>query len=269
MRLPTGQWQYREFFWGARDFWRRELVRLKYQNPGLIVDVDTIRSPSEKEPIYLTAEYESTDRQELEHIQPAAFPLQLSRIPPLRRWESERVRKKEKRTEETEKKEREDPVNKVYQLAKAIGIPKPYIAGFVTPMLDELKPISMTPEIQAHAPDSAIVTKAQPAVSPEEPQTTSSPTTTYSRTLTLPLAGLRATEIWHWLRQPQKLQYEGRSEKQNAMTAPWQKLCHFKEQAKIDRRLVAAGLVKRKQEEAEIAKARQIAQRVTENNAMV
>ena len=64
MRLPTGTYRGREYYAGARDFWRGHLQRLKFANPALHCNVETVRT-GENEPLYLSITYESPDRNAL------------------------------------------------------------------------------------------------------------------------------------------------------------------------------------------------------------
>lgn len=127
--------------------------------------------------------------------------------------------------------------------------------------LKVVKPVQFTSDILSHAPKDEITIKSQPAADASQPQSTSPPTAVYSRTLTTPIAGLRHTEIWQWIRQHTGLPDHHRTEKSEEHQ--WQDLLKFKKQAQKDRELVAEGLRVMRAEQAQLKKAKALADQMT------
>lgn len=240
MRLPTGTYRGREYYAGARDFWRGHLQRLKFANPSLSCNVETVRT-GENEPLYLSITYESPDRDSLSKLD-LKFPKPLARIQP------EVIT----RTEGDKKIQEASPLPKEVR-----DLPNP---NAPQPKPKTLLPIQMTPEILSHAPKDEIKTKAQPAPDPSAPQTTSPPETVYTRTVTLPLGGLRDNEIWLWIRQQLKIHHKKSLEGHEAQE--WIGLKEHRSKAEQDRRRVKEGMDAMKKEQMELKRAREAAARM-------
>lgn len=235
MRLPTGLYRGTEYYAGAREFWRNHLQRLKFSNPSLHCNVETVRS-GENEPLYLSITYESPDREALSKLN-LRFPKPLQRTKPLVRTRTEG----DKQIQET------SPVPKELKNPPSPDAPLPRVKT--------LTPVQMTAEIRAHAPKDEIKAKAQPAADPSGPQTTSAPETVFTRTVTLPLGGLRANEVWLWMRQQLDLHHEtlmmGKDKEE------WVRLARFRAEADKDRQRVKTGIDAMKREKLELKKARE------------
>jgi len=262
MRVPTGTFPNKEYYWGARDFWHKELRRLKYWNPALRTEVETIRN-GEDEPMYLTVEYESTDREALSQLKAYPLPKPQLKIRPRANNKKEREEQEQKLRQQIAE-SNPDPRKGQIQpksIAAQLGIQKlAFASDKPTPSPKLLKPVTLTPEILSHAPKDEITVKAQPAAEASSPQTTSPPQTTYSRSLTLPLAGVRHHEIWNWIRQHTGLP-DHRLRSHDEKIAYLQLVDH-KHRAAKDRQLVKAGVEAMKREEAELKKAREAADRM-------
>lgn len=265
MRVPTGTYPNKEYYWGARDFWHQELKRLKYWNPALKTEVETIRA-GEDEPMYLTVEYESTDREALSQLKAFPLPKPQLKIQPRANNRTEKQEQEQKLREQVAAMN-PDPRKKGQagalptSVAAQLGIQQlAFASNKPTPSPKDLKPVKLTPEILSHAPKDEITVKAQPAADASTPQTTSPPETTYSRTLTLPLAGLRHHEIWNWIRQHTGLGDHRRIPE--AEGSAYQALCGHKRRAAKDRHLVRTGVEAMKREEQELKKAREAAERM-------
>ncbi|KAK5101887.1 hypothetical protein LTS08_004346 [Lithohypha guttulata] len=265
MRVPTGEFPNKEWFYGARQFWRKEMQRLKYWNPALSTNVETVKH-GEKEPMYLTLEYESNNRDALEKIKAEPLPKPLLKIRPLRSHGRDMTLKRvmfadlRNMAPEDRLQKLQDTIPWIMQqLDNQVILHKEK-----TPKVKDIRPIKMTPELATHVPKDEIVVKAQPAADPSQPQSTSAPATLYSRKLSIPIAGLRHTEIWNWIRQHQGLRDHRR--RRGAEQRAWQSLCAFGEAAQKDRRRVKRGVKNKKKEEKQLKNARDAAARIAADN---
>ncbi|KAK5958285.1 hypothetical protein OHC33_000127 [Knufia fluminis] len=260
MRVPTGPYPNKEYYWGGRDFWHGELKRLKYWNPTLRTEIETIRN-RENEPMYLTVEYESTDREALSQLK--AYPLPKPQLKVKPRANN----KTEQQEQEQNLREQRSAADPDPRKAQPAAQPRSVVEGLgyhhlqkLTPSPKTLQPVKLTPEILSHAPSDEIKVKAQPVADASSPQTTSPPQTTYSRSLTIPLAGVRHTEIWNWIRQHTGLPDHRRIPAPEM--AEWQKVADHNRQAAKDRKLVKTGIDAMKREQLELKKAREAAERM-------
>lgn len=257
MRVPTGTHPDNVFYLGARRFWHEELRRLKYHNPALKTEVETATT-TEQGPCFLTVEYESTDRQALERLN-ISLPKPLLRI---RRAgtpaaESNQADKPKRVSRYKSQEPAQEPsTNSWIVKARELGVSKLVTGKMKMPSPESLRPIEMTPAVKDAAPKDEIVVKSQPLSSSSQPQSVSSPTMLYSRTLTLPLAAIRHTEIWNWLRQHTDLPYKGSSPEQKEAEKEHQEMLKFLAKADKDRQLVRAGFMAKKKEENDLKAAR-------------
>lgn len=264
MRVPTGTYPNKEYYWGARDFWHRELKRLKYHNPALKTEIETIRN-GENEPMYLTVEYESTDREALSQLKAFPLPKPQLKIKPRANNRTEQQEQEQKLREQiaamNPDPRKGQPAAQPKSIAAQLGIQQlAFASDKPTPSPKDLKPVKLTPEILSHAPKDEITVKAQPAADASSPQTTSPPQTIYARSLTLPLAGVRHHEIWNWIRQHTGLADHRRIPE--AEGSAYKALVGHKKRAAKDRKLVNAGVQAMKREEMELKKAREAAERM-------
>lgn len=272
MRLPSGEYKSWEYYRGARKFWHRELRSLKYWNPSLPVEVETVRTGS-NEPLYMTITYEAENASRLS--QTPQFPKPLLRI---------KAPRQASRRRQLPEGGQIEPDNAITAGAAEATTPTPSIEeskseatfeertyGNVlsttgdeetrADLISQIQPVSIPPHIAAVAPSDEIVTVAQPAADPSEPQTTSPPVVRYQRTLTLPLAALRGIDIFEWLRQPLLPEMSRKRSKINK--ADSQKLVggpKRREQSAEDRARVKRGVDAMKREQAEIRQAKAAAQ---------
>lgn len=262
MRVPTGPYPNKEYYWGARDFWHKELKRFKYWNPTLRTEVETIRN-GENEPMYLTVEYESTDRDALSQLKAFPLPKPQLKIKPRANSKTEQE-EQERQLRQQVAESNPDPRKGLIQpksIAAQLGIQQlAFATDKPTPSPKFLKPVTLTPDILSRAPKDEITVKAQPAAEASTPQTTSPPQTTYSRSLTLPLAGVRHHEIWNWIRQHTGL--PDHRARPTAEKVAYLELVNHKKRAAKDRQLVKGGVEAMKREEAELKKAREAADRM-------
>lgn len=269
--MPTGTCKSPGYYVGARDFWRMELQKLKYWNPSLTITVETVRDESGEAPMYLSVEYESSDKDELSKLKATPLPKPLFKLPARefrkrrgKSWPATPNAQKEKiiaqsHAETRQRRQETTPSVILEQLNGQL-----LLTNEPLPKVKLIKPITMTPDIASHAPSDEITIKAQPAADPSQPQSTSPPATVYSRTVTTPLAGLRHNEIWQWLRQHTGLPDHQPPTKEEEHK--WQELVKFKQQADKDRKMVKAGLKLMRGEQAQLRKAKALADQMAAEN---
>lgn len=234
MRLPTGEYEGLEWYSGARDFWRKELRRLQFWNPTLPTAVETIRTGS-NEPLYLSVQYQSPDQQALSQLKIKPYPkpqlhLKKSKVP--NPWSADPRRRQLPAR---------DPRHPV-----------------LSPKL--LEPVYVPDNVAQHAPKDEIkqITDSESSLSSQ--QAGSTPQTLYTRTVTLPLAGLRHIEIWNWIRQHTKL--SDHRVVPGEEIKDYRGVSQFRKQAALDRKRVKAGIDAMKREKLELKKAREAAERM-------
>lgn len=231
MRLPTGEYEGLEWYAGAREFWRKELRRIQFWNPTLPTAVETIRAGS-NEPLYLSVEYQSPDQQALSQLKIKPYPkpqLHLKRPKVPNPWSADPRR-------------RQLPARDARH-----PVPSPKL----------LEPIYVPDDIAQHAPKDEIKQVINKDSEPSPPSA-GPPQTLYTRTVTLPLAGLRHIEIWNWVRQHTKLA-DHRVVPAEDMKE-YREVSRFRKQAALDRKRVKTGIDAMKKEKLELKKAREAAE---------
>lgn len=241
MRLPTGQYEGIEWYMGARDFWHRELRRLKFWNPTIPTTVETVRTGAD-EPLYLSVEYESPDQQALSQLKIKPFPKPQLHI------------------------QRPKTSNPLYEGSVDPGRRQQPTRDprHPVPSPKTLNPVPMPDNVREHAPRDEIRPVPQSSNGPASPQVTTPSETIYTRTVTLPLAGLRHTEIWNWIRQHTKLQNHRPVPSEEGQS--YQIVARFKKEAAKDRKRVKTGINAMKKEQLELRKAREAAERMAADN---
>lgn len=265
MRLPTGEYRCEEYYIGAREFWHTIVRRLKYYNPSLPVKVDFVRA-GQNEPLYMTVTYETPEKKFLEKNIKMPRPLFRIPQPPKKIQEQLKLQRQQQQRQpdtdpetRTNNERRQPTFEEQMDLDGKDGKRRQR-------QVSKIPAVTIPPHIAAVAPKDEITLVPQPATDPAAPQTTSPPQPVYSRTLTLPLAGLRHHEIYWWFKQPLKasglFRYGARrtplEEKMEIS-----KLQAFKKRAQMDRIRVKKGVEAMKREEAELKKARESAAAMT------
>lgn len=214
---------------GVREFWRQDLRRLKYYNPGISVTVDQ-PAVGLSQPSYISVQYESPDRQILQRID-ASYG-EFSRL------ESKRV----------------DPANQKKTTTAAAVTQDPSEIGAEIARRDL--------DVLSHAPKDEIHTKTQ--LNPDSSSSSTNPPqpqTIYTRTVTLPAFRSSPQSIWRWI-----MKGTGCETYQRQMSTEEQKergeLQSFFRKADIDRKRVKEGLDKVKREKQELKLAREAADRL-------
>lgn len=266
--------RFKKFYVGAKDFWRGELARLKFQNPGLEVRVETVAKPKINEPFYMTLEYHSTQKEALKELKTKPFPKPLQRIP-VGIWngeergtklkfppkEGEKIELNGKQTEVTD-----DPDAKVRfwnpsRLWREMGCQFLSDVGKM-PKVESIKPVEFSRMILEHCPSAQILPVPQLPADASAPQTTSPPETLYSRKVTIPITGVRHHELWNWVRQTGNLPYI-EAEPSEEELAEYQQDHKDARKSEKDRKRVKTGLDKKRNEEKALKDARAEAERIT------
>lgn len=238
MRLPTGEYEGLEWYSGAREFWRKELRRLQFWNPTLPTAVETIRTGS-NEPLYMSIEYQSPDQQALSQLKIKPYPkpqLHIKRPKVPNPWLADPKRR------QLPARDARHPV--------------------LSPKY--LEPVYVPEDVAKHAPQDEIKQVNVPDSTPSPQQAGNPPKPLYTRTVTLPLVGLRHIEIWNWIRQHTKLS--------DHRTVPAEEIKEYREvsqhrrQAAQDRKRVRTGIDAMKREKLELKKAREAAERMAADN---
>lgn len=240
MRLPTGEYEGLEWYTGARAFWRKELQRLKFWNPTLPAVVETVRTGA-NEPLYLSVEYESADKEALSQLKIKPYPKpQLSvknpKTPNPAYEGSLDPRRRQQRARDPRR-----------------PVPKP----------QNIEPFHFPEGVIEHAPRDEIQEITQLSETSQTKTTTQvipSERTLYTRTVTIPLAGLRHIEIWNWIRQHTKLP-DHRPVPSDEGKA-YHAVAHFKREAEKDRQRVKTAMKAMKKEQQELKKAREAAEAI-------
>lgn len=243
MRLPTGEYEGLEWYIGARQFWRKELQRLKFWNPSLPTAVETIRTGS-NEPLYLSVEYQSPDQQALAQLNIKPYPKPQLHLKNPKTPNPAIEGSADPRRRQQPARDRRHPVPSPKALP-AIYFPKNVIEHAPR---DEIKQMA---ELEASSAKSA--KKATPPAQ-----------TLYTRTVTIPLAGLRHIEIWNWIRQHTKLPDHRPVPSEEGKA--YQQVARFRKEAEKDRKRVKAGIGAMKREQQELKKAREAAERMAAEN---
>lgn len=268
IRIPTGDYPYKEFFIGARHFWHGELERLKYWNPSLSSRVDVIRS-GQDEPFYMTVEYESGDRAALSNLKAQPFPVPMLKMKPA----DQKYGQGWKKAEEIKKLKPLSSFDRLAKLREAIPDVMDQIGdqlrlpGQPFEKMKDMRPVKITPKLAEHIPKDEIRAIAQPAADPSKPQSTSPPQTMYRRKITIPVAGLRHTEIWNWIRSHQNLpDHRTWKPAQNPDMEAHVSLERFRVESSKDKKRVKYGIdtMKREKRQLELARAA-AAERAAEN----
>lgn len=137
-------------------------------------------------------------------------------------------------------------------IKRIMGLRQIFFLGSRRMKMSRMRPVRMTANIVKHAPKDTIQAKGMKSVNGELQ-------TIYGRTITTPLAGVRHTELWNWIRQHQGLP-DHRKIPQEEEDRHKQYL-RFGKQAHKDRILVRKGVGAKKKEEKELRKAREAAER--------
>lgn len=276
LRLPTGMNRFKKFYVGAKDFWRGELARLKFRNPGLEVRVETVAKPKINEPFYMTLEYHSTQKETLKELKTKPFPKPLQRLP-IGIWrgqargtkltfppkEGEKITLNGRQTEIPDEDDKDAKVRfwNPSRLWREMGCQFLTTVGKM-PKTENIKPVEFSRMILEHCPSAQIVPVPQLPADASAPQTTSPPEILYSRKVTVPITGLRHHEIWNWVRQTGNLPYI----EAEASGEELQEIRQHRKQVKKsnkDKGRVKAGLDKKKGEEQALKDARAEAERMT------
>lgn len=242
MRVPTGQYEGLEWYTGARHFWRKELQRLKFWNPTLPAVVDTVRSGA-NEPLYISVEYESANREALSQLKINPYPKpQLSVKKP-----------------KTLNPAYEGSLDPRRRQQRARDPRRP------VPKVKDIEPFYFPEGVLEHAPrdeikEVALLDETTTATAKTAAQGTSPSKTLFTRTVTIPLAGLRHIEIWNWIRQHTNLR-DHRSIPTDELKA-YQEVARFKTQGEKDRKRVKTAMDAMKKEQAELKKARAAAEAI-------
>lgn len=211
----------------------------------------------------MTVEYESSDRAALSNLKVQPFPVPMLKMRPV---DPGMVQGKGKK-DEIESLRRLNAFDRLAKLRESIPDVMDQISDQVRlnreklAKMSEMKPVKITPALAEHIPKDEITTVAQPAADPSKPQTTSTPQTIYSRKVTIPVAGLRHTEIWNWIRRIQDLpDHRTWKPKQNPDMEAHTSLKRFHDAKTVrDMFLVAHGMKTMKREKKQLEDARKAA----------
>lgn len=234
MRLPTGEYEGLEWYMGARRFWREELQRLKFWNPTLPAKIDTVRAGT-NEPLYMSVEYESADRDALSKLRITPYPKPQLHIKKPKTSNPAFEGSLDPRRRQQRSRDPRHPV----------------------PKLRHIDPIHFPENVLEHAPRDEIKEIDASAIASTDRSSGAvqdGPATLYSRTVTIPLAGLRHTEIWNWIRQHTRLPNQRPVPSDEGKA--YQIVAHFKKQAARDRERVRTAIDAMKREQQELKKAR-------------
>lgn len=278
MRVPTGMNRFMKFYMGARTFWRGELARLKFRNPGLDVRVETVSKPKINEPFYMTLEYHSSQSDTLTNLKTTPLPKPLERLP-VGIWtgekrgsrltfppkEGEQIIFNGVQTEPSDDPEAKIRFHNPSRLWREMGEQFLNDIGKM-PKTKDIKPVEFSRMILEHCPKDEVVPVAQSAADASAPQTTSPPETIYSRKVTTPITGVRHIELWNWIRQTGRLPYIGSAPSEEELKEYHQSQKDDR-RSNRDRKRVKKGLETKRGQEKALKDARAEAERITSEAA--
>ena len=159
--------------WGAFLFHKKSLPRLKYTNPGLVIDVKT----DPKQPPLLTLHFESTDREALQAIASAS------------EHPRDHLPKQIRITAQ------DDPAARSGNWRDAPARPGTEIKT------EEAPRDTSSDKKRPTAADDEIRLKSQPAADPATPSSVSAPEAVYERSVTLSVHNRPFWDIWSWFKK--------------------------------------------------------------------